>query len=42
MPRVYLDSCLVIYLHEGTHDMQERVWNRMQESPETILANRTS
>ena len=27
MPGVYLDSCIVIYLHEGTSDVQTAIRN---------------
>jgi len=29
VPRVYLDSCIVIYLHEGTADLQAAIRDRL-------------
>jgi predicted nucleic acid-binding protein len=30
VPRIYLDSCVVIYLHEGPLQVQQRIWARMK------------
>jgi predicted nucleic acid-binding protein len=37
MERVYLDSCIVIYLHEASREVQERIWSAMRSAHATVF-----